>query len=180
MPQNPPEAAGAPGGTSIPQNSHADVGDLVRQAVRDELDEVIPHVVAALRRDRAFDSLQERLRTAELRLDSRRDRPVVTALLSLLHRLRHLDFEPDVRSSLDAELVTILNDAGFEEIGAVGEAFDPVRHEPLEGRTSDSTGIVARVYATGLGSFGDIVVRAQVGVSPATDPGQHSRPDKET
>jgi len=171
---------GSPGGKPVQQDDPADIGEVVRKAVRAEFDEVVPHVVAALKRDRAFDDLQERLRAAERRLDSRRERPVVTALLSLLHRLRHLDFEPDVRSSLDAEIVKILNDAGFEEIGAVGEAFDPARHEPIDGRTSDSNGIVARVYATGLSSFGDIVVRAQVGVTPATDVGQHSRPDKET
>ena len=152
------DPAGAEDGASA-------VAEQVQAAVREELDRVIPHVVAALKRDRAFDALQERLQDAERRLDARRDSPVAIALLGFVHRLRHLDFDPAVRSSLDAEIVQILRQAGFEESGSVGERFDPGRHEPIAGRTMDGLGWVAEVHATGLTSYDGIVVRARVGVS---------------
>lgn len=159
----------------------ADVARLVREAVRDEFDDVLPHVVRALKRDQAFDALSERLRSAEDRLEARRDRPIAVALLRVLHRLRHLKVDKAVRDSLELEIVKILNTAGFQEFGAVGEPFTPARHEPLEGKTAAGTGIVAEVYASGLNSFGDVVVRAQVRLAPearqvtrdAVRPGPH-------
>jgi molecular chaperone GrpE len=140
--------------------------EAIRAAVRAELDKVVPHVVAALKRDRAFDELTNRLREAERRVEARRERPTGVALLKLLHRLRHLDLDREIRSSLDSEIVGILEMAGFTESGAVGEPFDPDRHEPLDGRLSGGAGTVVEVYATGLASFSDTVVRAQVRVAP--------------
>jgi hypothetical protein len=153
----------------------AHLAALIRTVLRDELDGVLPHIVAALKRDQAFTEISERLRAAEQLLSARRERPTAVAILRVLHRLRHLELEETLRESLDLELVGILNAAGFEECGAIGEPFAPDWHEPLEGRTSDGKGIVAEVYASGLSSFGDIIVRAQVRVTPPVIPVQAAR-----
>jgi hypothetical protein len=140
--------------------------ELVGNAVREQLDEVLPHIVTAIRQNHAFDELSTRLSRAERRLETRRERPLVMALHGMLIRLRHLQFDSQVKNSLDAELVQILHDAGFEEIGRVGDEFDLDRYEALSGRTTDGIGTVAEVYAAGLASFGDVIVRAQVEVAP--------------
>jgi hypothetical protein len=145
------------------------LGGLVRAAVRDELDGILPHVVAAIKRDRAFDELSDRLSNAERLLAARRERPLAVAVHRLLNRLRHLDFDQAVKTSLADELVKILADAGFEETGRVGEDYDPSRHEALSGRATDGMATVTEVDARGLSSFGDVVVRAQVKVAPRTD-----------
>lgn len=141
------------------------VADEVRQAVRDELDQVMPHLLGALKRDRAFDALEERLRVAERRLEARKERPVAVALLRVLHQLRHLDFDPVAKVALDQELVGVLAKAGYEEIGAVGEPFDPARHKALGGATKDGEGSVVELYATGLACSGEVTVPAQVRVA---------------
>ena len=82
----------------------------------------------------------------------------------VLQRLRHLEFEPEARSALDAELVEVLAQAGYQEIGAVGEPFDPRRHQALDGATCDGRGAVVELYATGLACFGQVAVPAQVRV----------------
>ncbi len=144
----------------------ADLAGQVADVVRAEFDQVVPHLVAALKRDRAFDALAERLQTAERRLDARRERPTMTSLLALLHRLRHLDIDPEIFGSIDAEIVEILRQAGYREFGEVGEPFDPGRHEALEGRTIGGGGVVRQVFASGLASFDEVVVRAKVHVEP--------------
>ena len=144
---------------------------VVHRAVREELDEVVPHLLAALKRDRAFDAIAARLDDAERRLEARRERPVVVAVHRVLNRLRHLDVDPDAKAALDDELVAVLRGAGYDEIGVVGEPFDLDRHEPLEGETLDGRGTVAHVFARGLTCFGQVVARARVRVaaSPADD-----------
>lgn len=144
----------------------ASVADAVRVAVRDEFDQVLQHVVDALRRNSAFDELSDRLRTAERRLETRRERPLVAALHRLLDHLRHLDFDESVKSVLDAEIVAMLREAGFEETGRVGEAYDPARHEAIGGRSEGGRATVARVDTRGLSSFGDVVFRAKVQITP--------------
>jgi molecular chaperone GrpE (heat shock protein) len=142
--------------------------ETIRAAVHDEFDQVLQHVVEALRRNKAFDELSDRLRTAERRLEARRERPLVAALHRLLDHLRHLDFDPLVKDVLEAEIVTMLLQAGFEETGRVGETYDPARHEAIGGRAEDGRASVVRVDTRGLSSFGDVVFRAKVQISPQT------------
>ena len=142
----------------------SDADSEVRRAVRDELDAVVPHLVAALKRDRAFDALSARLRETERRLEARRERPMAVAVHRVLCRLRRLSFDDQARAALDAELVEVLTGAGFEEFGSVGEPFDPARHEALAGEAQDGRGVVVELYATGLGCFGQVVTAAQVRV----------------
>lgn len=160
-----PAAAGAVGTAAVAEG----LAEVVCAAVRDELDGILPHVLAAIKRDRAFDELSSRLSRAERRLEARRERPLAVGVHRLLNRLRHLDFDPAVKDSLEAELVKLLDDAGFDEVGRVGEEYDPARHDALGGRVIDGKGSVTEIHARGLSSFGDVVVRAQVRVSPRAD-----------
>jgi hypothetical protein len=152
-----------------PDPASLQLAQVIGDAVRAQLDEVLPHVVTAIRQNHAFDELNTRLSRAERRLETRRERPLVVALHGLLIRLRHLEFDPEIKDSLGAELVKILHNAGFDETGRTGEQFDPERHDALGGRTSHGKGTVTSVYATGLSSFGDVIVRAQVEVAPESE-----------
>jgi hypothetical protein len=96
----------------------------------------------------------------------------------MLSRLRRLDFDQDVKESLDAEIVQILASAGISEIGQVSEPYDPARHEALQGHTAaDGTAAVVEVLATGLSSFDDVIVRSQVRIAPDADPAPAPRGD---
>jgi hypothetical protein len=155
------------GDTAAPAtDAGPDLAGLVRAAVHAELDQILPYVVDAIKKNNAFDEMKDRLGRAERVVAARRERPLAVAVHRLLIRLRHLDFDQAVKASLDTELVKILTEAGFEEIGRVGEDYDPARHDALGGRVIDGNGTVTEVDARGLGSFGDIVVRAQVQVAP--------------
>ncbi|HEX4831638.1 MAG TPA: hypothetical protein VH478_11165 [Trebonia sp.] len=145
----------------------AAVSDAIRAAVHAELDEVLPFVVAALRRSNAFDELSDRLRAAEGRIEARRERPVILGVHAVLDRMRHLDFDGDVKHALEGDIARVLAGAGYEETGLAGEDYDPARHDAIEGRALDGRAVVARVHTRGLASFGDVVVRARVEISPA-------------
>lgn len=145
----------------------AGVAEAVRAAVHDEFDQVLHHVVEALRRNNAFDELSDRLRTAERRLETRRERPLVSSVYRLLDHLRHLDFDQSVKDALEAEIVRMLHEAGFEETGCVGEAYNPALHEAIGGRSNGGRATVSQVDTRGLTSFGDVVFRAKVHVSPS-------------
>jgi GrpE len=143
-----------------------DLARVVRDAMREELEPILPHVLAALKRDQAFDDLSDRLARAERRLAVRGERPLVVAVHRFLNRLRHLDFDPPVKESLAAELVRILKDAGCNETGRAGDSYDPACHEALGGRAVNGEGTVAEVHASGLSCAGDVIVRAKVRVAP--------------
>jgi molecular chaperone GrpE (heat shock protein) len=66
--------------------------------------------------------------------------------------------------------VRLLTEAGYEETGQVGEAYDPVRHDAIDGRAVDGKAMVTKVHTRGLTSYGDVVVRAKVEISPAHSP----------
>jgi hypothetical protein len=144
----------------------AAVGEAVRAAVHGEFDAVLGDVIEALRRHDAVDVLNDRLRAAERRLEARRERPVIAAVYQLLDQLRHFEFDEAVKGALEDSIVKLLSDAGFEETGKVGEPYDQARHKPLGGRAINGKGTVARVHTRGLSSFGDVVFRATVEVSP--------------
>ena len=140
--------------------------EAIRAAVHAEFDEVLPYVVEALRRNNAFDEINDRLRAAERRLEARRERPVIVGVHHVLDRIRHLDFDPAIKQALEDDVVRLLTEAGYEETGQVGEAYDPVRHDAIDGRAVDGMAMVTKVHTRGLTSYGDVVVRAKVEISP--------------
>jgi molecular chaperone GrpE (heat shock protein) len=144
----------------------ADTGETIRAAVHAEFDEVLPYVVEALRRDKAFDEISDRLRAAERRIESRQERPVVIGLHRVLDRVRHLNFDQTIKQALDEDLTGVIAEAGYQETGQVGEDYDPARHEAIHGHAEDGKALVSKVHSRGLISFGDVVVRAKVEISP--------------
>jgi hypothetical protein len=149
----------------------ADVGDAIRAAVHAEFDEVVPHVIEALRRNNAFDEINDRLRAAEGRIQARQERPVIIGVHRVLDRVRHLDFDPAIKHALEDDLTAVLNEAGYAETGRTGEDYDPARHDAIDGRALDGKAVITKVHAHGLDSFGDVVIRAKVEISP-----EHSSP----
>jgi molecular chaperone GrpE len=152
-----------------PEQPDAAVG-AIRAAVHAELDDVLPYVVEALRRNKAFDEISDRLRAAERRIESRQERPVIIGLHGVLDRIRHLDFDLAVRRALEDDLARVLGEAGYQETGQDGEDYDPARHEAIDGRAADGKAVVTRVHSRGLASFGDVIIRAKVEISPGLVP----------
>ncbi|MBJ7330197.1 MAG: hypothetical protein JHC95_09890 [Solirubrobacteraceae bacterium] len=146
------------------------LAEIVGTAVRAELDQVVPHVVAALKRDAAVKDLAERLNAAEQRLGERDRRPLVSGLRRVLSLVRRMDFEAAARETLLSELEQLLVGAGYAEFGEVGEPFDAVRHEALDGSASAATAVVAEVLEPGLETLGEVVVRARVRVADGSTP----------
>ncbi|MGE5156189.1 MAG: hypothetical protein ACM3JP_01690 [Betaproteobacteria bacterium] len=149
----------------------ADVGDAIRAAVHAEFDEVLPHLIEALRRNNAFDEINDRLRTAERRIQARQERPVIIGVYRVLDRIRHLHFDPAIKQALEVDLAAVLTEAGYAETGRPGEDYDPARHDAIDGRALDGKAVVTKVHAHGLVSFGDVAIRAKVEISP-----EHSSP----
>ena len=140
----------------------------VRQAIRDEFDEVVPYLVTALKRNEAFDQLVTRLDRAEKKLAERERRPLVAGLVRVLHRLRRTEFDAEVKESLLHELEALLVGAGYEEFGEVGEPFDAARHEAVEGSVDGGPAVVKEIYEQGLETLGEVVVPARVRVGSDT------------
>jgi hypothetical protein len=144
----------------------AGAAEAIRSAVHAEFDEVLPYVVEALRRDNAFGEINERLRAAERRIEARQERPVIIGVHHVLDRIRHLEFDQVIKQALTDDITRLLTEAGYQETGCVGEDYDPARHDAIEGRAVDGTAVVTSVHTHGLASFGDMVVRARVEISP--------------
>jgi hypothetical protein len=140
--------------------------EAIQAAVRAEFDEVLPHLVEALRRNNAFEEISDRLRAAERRIEARQERPVIVAVHRVLDRVRHLDFDQEIKRAIADDIARVLADAGYQETGRVGEDYDATRHDAIEGRAVDGKAVVSTVYTHGLTSFGDVVVRAKVEISP--------------
>jgi hypothetical protein len=149
----------------------AGAAEAISAAVRSEFDEVLPHLVEALRRDNAFDEISDRLRAAERRIEARQERPVIIGVHGVLDRIRHLDFDAAIKEALEADIARVITEAGYEESGLAGEDYDPARHDAIGGRAVDGKAEVTTVHARGLTSFGDVVIRAKVEISPGPQPG---------
>lgn len=160
-----PELADPPG-LGVEPGLPEGIAVAIRTAVHAELDEVVPYIVEALRRNNAFDEINDRLRGAERRIAARQERPLVIGLHHVLDRLRHLEFDPAVKRALDDDIVRLLTEAGYQETGQVGEAYDLSRHDAIDGRAIDGRAVVSNVYGRGLTAFGDVVIRAKVEISP--------------
>jgi hypothetical protein len=141
------------------------VADPLPDAVRHEFDQVVPHLVAALKREDGVAELRRRLDLAEKRLADRNQRPLVRGLRDVLKLTRSLDFDPESKEAITMELERVLVGAGYEEFGEVGEAFDPDRHEALSGEAPGGSPIVTGLREPGLETLGEVVVRAKVEVA---------------
>jgi hypothetical protein len=139
-----------------------DTAQLIRGALRDELDAVLPHVVNALKRQDAVTALNQRLDVAEKRLGERQKRPLIAGLRRVLTTVRRLEFDHHAKAAILADLEGLLVGAGYTEFGEVGEAFDPHRHDVLSGDAPAGGAVVLEVLEPGLETLGEIVVPARV------------------
>lgn len=151
---------------AAPAELPAAATEAIRAAVHAEFDEVLPYVVEAMRRNNAFDEISDRLRAAERRIEARQERPVIVGMHRVLDRIRHLDFDQTIKQALADDVAKVLTEAGYEETGCIGEHYDPDRHDAIDGRAMDGKASVTKVHTHGLASFGDVVVRAKVEISP--------------
>lgn len=133
-------------------------------AIRHELDQVLPHVVTALKRHDGVAELRRRLDVAEKRLADREQRPLINGLRRVLGTVRRLDFDRDAKEAISSELERLLVGAGYQEFGEAGEAFDPQRHEVVDGQAEEGKAVVVELYEPGLETLGEVVARAKVGV----------------
>lgn len=151
------------------QHSYFSEGDefeaTIAKAVSLEFDKLLPHVVQALKVDRAHDELVGRLNEAEKRLQARDVAPLIGRVRHILLAVRKNEYSPELRDWIVGELEATLSGSGFLEFGEVGETFDPARHEAVVGQAEGSTGVVVTgVVAPGLETLGDVVVKASVEV----------------
>jgi hypothetical protein len=144
--------------------------DALPGAVREEFDQVLPHVVTALKREDGVAELRRRLDLAEKRLADRDRRPLIRGLRQALMLVRSLDFDPEPKEAITTELERVLIGAGYEEFGEAGEGFDPDRHEALSGEAPAGSPVVTRLIEPGLETLGEIVVRAKVEVASQGEP----------
>jgi molecular chaperone GrpE (heat shock protein) len=172
-----PEGGDHAGDPDLPEEPGLPAGaaEAIRSAVHAEFDEVLPYVVEALRRNNAFDEINDRLRAAERRIETRQERPMIIGLHRVLDRIRHLDFDQEIKQALADDLARVLTEAGYEETGQVGEDYNPGRHDAIDGYATDGKASVTKVHTYGLTSFGDVIVRAKVEISPG--PGLAGRHD---
>lgn len=145
----------------------AAIEEVVSAAIRRELDEVLPHVVAALKRNDAHVDLARRLDAAERRLGEREQRPLVAGLRRVLTTVRRLEFDAAAKDAIVGELEGLLVGAGYSEFGEAGEPFDPRRHVAIAGEARDGTPVVVEVFEPGMETLGEIVVPAKVRVGAA-------------
>lgn len=143
--------------------------DQLPAAVRHEFDQVLPHVVTALKRHDGVAELRRRLDEAEKRLADREQRPLVAGLRRVLAIVRRLDFDPAAKEAIASELERVLVGAGYQEFGEVGETFDPQRHEPIAGEAEQGSAVVTELLEPGLETLGEVVARAKVSVASAGD-----------
>lgn len=143
-----------------------DVASQVSALVKTELDKVLPHVVSALKANDATKAMAARLEATEKRLADRANRPVVSHVVQLLNRVRRLDFGDDAKGLITSELEAILVGVGYVEFGEVGDVFDPVRHEAVDGETLEdgAEAVIVTVFEPGLETLGEVVAPARVGV----------------
>lgn len=144
-----------------------DPSEQLAETVRHELDQVLPHVVTALKRHDGVAELRRRLDEAEKRLADREQRPLIAGVRRVLGVVRRLDFEPDAKEAIATELERLLVGAGYQEFGEVGETFDPVRHEVVDGEAGAGSAVVTALLEPGLETLGEVVARAKVTVGSA-------------
>lgn len=152
-----------------PSPEPATAEDQLPAAVRHEFDQVLPHVVTALKRHDAVAELRRRLDEAEKRLADREQRPLVAGLRRVLAIVRRLDFDPAAKEAIASELERVLVGAGYQEFGEAGETFDPQRHEAIAGEADQGSAVVTELLEPGLETLGEVVARAKVGVASAGD-----------
>ena len=131
--------------------------------VRRDLERIAAHLVPLLGEQHR--TTEQRVRSLEQQLHQRQERPVAVRLAQLLVDVQRLTDPRDARVHVLEGLEDVLFQLGYEQFGEVGDLFDDRLHEAVDGTGGGGVTVVERVYARGLWSFGDVIVRARVGTS---------------
>jgi len=150
---------------------HKQLTDMVAELARD-FDSVLPHLVAALDRDKAFDEISERLRRAEASAAVGMNWVLINGIHKLLSDTRRLDLDPRFRSAFVRDLSGLLRSVGVTEFGRRGEEFDADRHEAVQAVGDGQRFLVATVHASGLERAGAVLKRAKVTVERSSRRGE--------
>jgi hypothetical protein len=108
---------------------------------------------------------QARVRVLETRLRNRQERPLIVRMANLLSDVRRIESAEDIKIHVEETMVDLLTSAGYQEMGAEGDQFDPDFHEPMSGSAGRES-VVTRVYRRGLACYGDVLIKAKVDVGP--------------
>ncbi|OAD97730.1 hypothetical protein [Arthrobacter sp. OY3WO11] len=121
----------------------SDVGDIKR-----DVEQILPSLVDALKRNRYFDEMEKRLRRAERVAEAWRDLPLLVGVHDVILAMRAT---PNHDPVFVEQLSDVLyRSAGVEEFGLIGEEIDPTM---LEIYSSEGTGpriIIREVQRPGL------------------------------
>lgn len=124
-------------------NSHAQLKQIAADvaSMKSDVDRLFAPLVESIKRDRAFDELQQQLRKAEKVAQAWRDAPLITGIHDAIVSLRQSD-APD--NHLISHLEDLLYRAGVEEFGKPGET---VSAEDVEITQATGHGAVLTVAA---------------------------------
>lgn len=121
----------------------SDVGDIKR-----DVEQILPSLVDALKRNRYFDEMEKHLRRAERVAEAWRHWPLVVGVHDVILAMRETpNFDPVFVEQLCDVLYRA---AGVEEFGFIGEEIDPTM---LEITSSEGTGpriVVQETHRPGL------------------------------
>lgn len=100
----------------------SDVGDIKR-----DIEQILPSLVDALKRNRYFDEMEKQLRHAERIAEAWRDWPLLVGVHDVILAMRAT---PNLDPALAEQLSDVLyRSAGVEEFGFIGEEIDPTMLE---------------------------------------------------
>lgn len=135
--------------------------------LRQDFEKLAAHVGPLLARQTR--EVENRMRMLENRLRTRQERPLIVRMANLLADVRRIESADDVRDHVEEAMLEALTSAGYQEMGAKGDQFDPDFHEPMSGSVGRA-GIVSHVHRRGLSCYGDVLIKAKVDVEPAVEP----------
>lgn len=98
-------------------------------SIKQDVEQILPALVEALKRNRYFDEMERQLRRAERVAEAWREWPLVVGVHDVIIALRASDTDPQIVEQL---LDVLYRSAGVEEFGFVGEQVDPTQVEISE------------------------------------------------
>lgn len=108
-------------------------------SIKSDVDQLFGPLVESVKRDRAFDELQQQLRNAQKVAQAWHDAPLITGIHDAIISLQQT---PDPDKHLIEQLEDLIYRAGVETYGGVGETVLP---EEIEVTASTGTGTVLTV-----------------------------------
>lgn len=117
--------------------------ELVR-SLQHDIEQILPAVLSALKRDRAFEELQHQLRQAQGALAAWQDLPLIVSIHDALLQMRQQGLSSDWLW-MEQMLLDALDRVGVTEFGFPGEVVEP---ETVEITSASGEGAKLRVVTT--------------------------------